>query len=85
MLLRSTAEPPIVSIGGRFDQTTFFLRGLIVPPSKLIVTICFPSKGGVSYEGRRSNQQSFFMRGVIVPPSKLIVTNICSPQGWVSY
>ena len=56
-----------------------------MPPSKLIVTNIFPSKGGfllggVSYEGGRSNQKSFLMRGVIVPPYKLIVTNICSPQ-----
>ena len=83
---RPTTEPPFFRIRGRFDQTTFFCtRGVIVPPSKLIVTIIFPPRGGfllggVSYEGGRSNQKSFLMRGVIVPPYKLIVTNICSPQ-----
>ena len=48
-LLRSTTKPPIVSIGGRFDQKSFFMRGVIVPPSKLIVTNICPLKGGVSY------------------------------------
>ena len=61
-----------------------------MPPSKLIVTNIFPSKGGFlirggSYEGGRSNQKSFLMRGVIVSPYKLIVANICSPQGGVSF
>ena len=66
---------------GGFDQTPFFvIRGVLVPPSKLIVTNNFPPKGGgllggVNYEGGRSNQISSFMRGVIVPPSKLIVNN----------
>ena len=42
------------------------MRGVIVPPSKLIVTIVFSLQGGgfllggVSYEGGRSNQTSFF-------------------------
>ena len=46
MLLRSTTKPPIFSIGGRFDQKSFLMRGVIVPPSKLIVTIIFPPRGG---------------------------------------
>ena len=83
MLLRSNAKSPFFSIRGRFDQTSFFIREVIVPPSKLIVTnICFPKffflffkLEGVNYEGGRSNQKSSFMRGVIVPPSKLIVNN----------
>ena len=80
MLLRSKTKPPFFSIRGGFDQTSFFLiRGVIVPPSKLIVKTYFPPKvfyllGGVNYERGRSNQKSSFMRGVIVPPSKLIVT-----------
>ena len=37
MLLRSTTKPPFFSIGGRFDQKSFLMRGVIVPPSKLIV------------------------------------------------
>ena len=58
-----------------------------MPPSKLIVTCVFPSKGGflirgVNYEGGRSNPKSSFMRGVIVPPSKLIVKNN-PPQGFL--
>ena len=87
MLLRSKTKPHLFSIRGRFDQTSFFMRGVIVPPSKLIVTNNCPPKvfcllGGINYEGGRSNQKSSFMRGVIVPPSKLIVTNILSPQGF---
>ena len=44
---------------GRFDQKSFLMRGVIVPPFKLIVTNTFPPKGGfliggVSYEGGRS-------------------------------
>ena len=88
MLLRSTTKPPFVSIRGRFDQTSFFffMRGVIVPPSRLIVrNICSPYfvvlLGGVHYEGSRSNQKSSFMRGVIVPPSKLIVKNVFPPKG----
>ena len=87
MLLRSKTKPHFFSIRGRFDQTSFFMRGVIVPPSKLIVTNNCPPKGfcfirGDYHEGGRSNQKSSFMRGVIVPPSKLIVTNICvSPKG----
>ena len=43
MFLRSTTKPPTVSIRGRFDQQMFVIRGVIVPPSKLIVTnICSP-------------------------------------------
>ena len=38
MLLRSTTKPPICSIRGRFGQTSFFMRGVTVLPSKLIVT-----------------------------------------------
>ena len=57
-----------------------------MPPSKLIVTSIFPSKGGflireVSCEGGRSNQKSFPMRRLCVPPSKLIVTFVFPPQG----
>ena len=55
-----------------------------MPPSKLIVTDIFPSKGGflirgVSYEGGRSNQKSFLMRGVIVPPYKCHSKNCLFP------
>ena len=79
MLLRSQTKPQFLSIRGRFDQTSFFMRGVIVPPSKLIVTTNCPPKvflllGAVNYEGGRSNQKSSFMRGVIVPPSQLTVT-----------
>ena len=78
MLLRSKTKPPFFSIRGRFDQTSFFfMGGVIVPPSKLIVKNNSPQGffllGGVNYEGGRSNQKSSFVRGVIVPPSKLIV------------
>ena len=48
MFLWSTTKPPIFSIGGRFDQKTFFMRGVIVRPSKLIVTNICPLQGGVS-------------------------------------
>ena len=56
MLLRSQTKPPFFSIRGRFDQTSFFMRGVIVPPSKLIVTNNCPPKvcfllGGGNYEG----------------------------------
>ena len=56
MLLRSTTKPPIFSIRGRFDQRSSFMRGAIVPPSKLIVTHNCPLQGfvfirGVYYEG----------------------------------
>ena len=61
------------------------MRGVIVLPSKLIVTNMFSPQGfvfirGGYYEGGRSNQKGSFMRGVIVPPSKLIVTNIYPPR-----
>ena len=80
MLLRSKTKPPFFSIRGGLTKHSFFIRGVIVPPSKLIVKTSFSPKGffllgGVNYEGGRSNQKSSFMRGVIVPPSKLIVTN----------
>ena len=68
------------------------MRGVTVPPSKLIVTNTCPLQGGgfllggFLMRGVRSNQKSFLMRGVIVPPSKLIVKHICpSPQGGGSY
>ena len=68
MLLRSKTKPYLFSIRGRFDQTSSFMRGVIVPPSKLIVTNYFAPKGffllgGVNYEGGRSNQKTIFMRG----------------------
>ena len=44
MLLRSTTKSLFVSIRGRFDKTSFFMRGVIVPPSKLIVTNICPPK-----------------------------------------
>ena len=71
--------------GGDLTNKCFY-EGVIVPPSKLIVTNNLPPRflcllGGVNYEGGRSNQTSSFMRGVIVPPSKLIVTNSCFPEG----
>ena len=37
MILRSKTKPQLFSIRGGFDQTSFFIRGVIVPPSKLIV------------------------------------------------
>ena len=86
MFLRSRTKPYFFSIRGGVDQTSFFIRGVIVPPSKLIVTILFSPNGGVllggvNYEGGRSNQTSSFMRGVIVPPSKLIVKKINPQRG----
>ena len=51
MLLRSTTKPPIFSIGGRFDQISFFMRGVIVPPSKLIVTNMFFPQGFLFIRG----------------------------------
>ena len=51
MLLRSSTKPPIFSIGRRFDQKEFLMRGVIVPPSKLIVNIFFPPKGGFLIRG----------------------------------
>ena len=85
MLLRSKTKPPFFSIRGGLTKHRFFIRGVIVPPSKLIVTNICPPKvfcllGGVNYEGGRSNQKSSFMRGVIVPPSKLIVKTTISPN-----
>ena len=85
MLLRSATKPPILVRSKSFDQKGSFMRGVIVPPSKLIVTnICSPKVcfllGGVNYEGGRSNQKGSFMRGVIVPPSKLIVNNYFPPK-----
>ena len=44
MLLRSKAKPHFFSIRGRFVQTSFFMRGVIVPPSKFIVTHNFTPK-----------------------------------------
>ena len=46
MFLRSTTKPLCFSIGGRFDQTSFLMRGVIVPPSKLIVSFVPPLQGG---------------------------------------
>ena len=74
----------LLAFGGDLTKNRVFcfMGGVIVPPSKLIVTNnCPPPRflfllGGVNYEGGRSNQKSSFMRGVIVPPSKLIVTNM---------
>ena len=85
MLLRSKTKPPFLLYSGGFDQTSFFYKGVIVPPSKLIVNNNFPPKGffilgGVNYEGGRSNQKSSFMRGVIVPPSKLKVKKEIPPK-----
>ena len=51
MLLRSKTKPPFFSIRGRFDQKSFLMRGVIVPPSKLIVTNILPSKGGFLIRG----------------------------------
>ena len=56
-LLRSSTKPPIFSIGGRFDQKSFLMRGVIVPPSKLVVKIIFPPKGGFLIRG------GFLLRG----------------------
>ena len=60
-LLRSTTKPSMFSIGGMLDQKSFFMRGVIVPPSKLIVTNICPLQGGFSYEGGRSNQKYLFV------------------------
>ena len=49
MFLRSTTKPPIFNIRGRFDQKMFFMDGVIVPPSKLIVTNMFSPQGGGFY------------------------------------
>ena len=51
MLLRSKTKPLFFSIRGRFDQTSFFMRGVIVPPSKLIVTNMFSPKVFVFIRG----------------------------------
>ena len=53
MLLRSATKPSFVSIRGRFDQIYVFLfmRGVIVSPSKLIVSNDFPPKGGLFIRG----------------------------------
>ena len=46
MLLRSKTKPPFFSIRGGLTKHSFFLiRGVIVPPSKLIVTNNFSPKG----------------------------------------
>ena len=37
--------------GGRSNQKSSFMRGVIVPPSKLIVKIKFPPKGGFFIRG----------------------------------
>ena len=51
ILLQSKTKPHFVRIRGSFDQTSFFLWGVIVPPSKLIVThICVP-QGFLFYKG----------------------------------
>ena len=60
MLVRSTTKAPICSIRERFDQKSFFMSWVIVPPSKLIVTSNFALQGGVSDEGGRSNQTLIF-------------------------
>ena len=46
MFLRSKTKPPFFSVRGGFDQTSFFfvIRGVIVPPSKLIVKKVVPPK-----------------------------------------
>ena len=36
MLLRLPTKPLFFSIWGRFDQKSSFMKGVIVPPSKLI-------------------------------------------------
>ena len=51
MLLRSNTKPQLFSIRGRFDQKSFLMKGVIVPPSKLIVTNILPSKGGFLIRG----------------------------------
>ena len=45
MFLLSTTKPVIFSILGRFDQNSSFMRGVIVPPSKLIVNNVLHPKG----------------------------------------
>ena len=44
MLLWSKTKPHLFSIRGGFDQTSLFYKGVIVPLSKLIVTIVFSPK-----------------------------------------
>ena len=56
MLLPSKTKPHVFSIRVRFDQKSFLMKGVIVPPSKLIATNILPSKGGFLLWG--------FMRGV---------------------
>ena len=51
LLLRPKTKQPFFSIRGRFDQKSFLMRGVIVPPSKLIVTNILPSKGGFLNRG----------------------------------
>ena len=62
LLLLSRKPPP------SYKTTSLPLYKLIVPPSKLIVTI-FAPKGG------------FLTRGVIAPPSELIVNIFVPPKG----
>ena len=45
MLLWSKTKPPFVSIRGGLTKHMFVIRGVIVPPSKLIVKKEIPPKG----------------------------------------
>ena len=65
LLLRSTTKPPIYSIRGRFDQKPLFMRGAIVPPSKLIVA-----------NNPSPKREGFYLGGLImrgVDPTKHII------------
>ena len=69
MSLRSTTKPHVSNAG--VDRTKhmmlhFFMRGVIVPPSKLLVYTLFTPRGIIllwvfSYEGGRLYQKSLFV------------------------
>ena len=66
MLLRSKTKLHLFSIRGRFDQKSFLMRGLIVPPSKLIITNILPSKGGFLIRGG-------FLLGVEITDNNILI------------
>ena len=51
MLLRSNTKPPFFSIREGLTKHRFCYKGVIVPPSKLIVNNIFPPKGFVFIRG----------------------------------
>ena len=55
----AVVRTPFFSIRGRFDQTSFFMRGVIVPPSKLKVTNNYPAQfTRAPWFGRRATTTS---------------------------